>query len=1010
MAEKKHTRDKKQKDEMKQKGGMRACDEKDRKNSFHAFSMLYVGIGASAGGLDPLFQIVEQLSPDDPCVYFIVQHQSMETGENLLPSLLSKRTECTVELASDMTRVEQGVIYIAPPDKLLSFNGAHISLEQQEARTMPIDHLFRGLADVAHEYSAAVVLSGSNTDGTLGSHAIKEQGGIIIAQAPDTAEHKTMPESVIDSGIADLVIAPGNIPSHIHDYATRISKRDASDTDAIAFPQNLRNKLFALVKDHLGHDFQNYKENTINRRIQRRMDFHKIERLKDYVALVKSHPDETTELFKDMLISVTNFFRDPACFDSLKQALITQYLPKKTSNEFRAWVPGCATGEEAYSLAIILAEAMDEADVHCEVNIYATDVDGDAIAKARKGVFPENIEADVSPKRLRRFFTHQNNQYRIKQKIRDMIIFAEQNVRQDPPFYRLDTIICRNLLMYFKPDAQKKVLYHFCYALKKYGLLMLGTSESIGPFEDRLRPMDARCRLYLARHGIDDCEQSLDGSSARIFSMIDMHRSKAGGILPQKDSESDTGIRFMERILLNLATPTSVLVNRAGDIHFIHGRTGKLLEPVQGKPEANALRMAREGLRMNLATLLSECAHSAKKVDRRNVRVQTNGDSTLFDITVQPVNSDQFDIPMYLISFDESPSCPDSELKLDVMPDVSEKAKKRILALERELGECRDSMRMITEEYEAANEELKSSNEELQSTNEELKSTVEELETAKEEVQSINEEQATLNEELQSKNEELQRLSNDLDNLLVSTEIGTLFLDNNLTIKRYTPAISNVMSLRESDVDRPVTDIAVKLDYANLAQDAARVQSNLAPLTRELQNDDGAWFQMQIRPYKTSDNRFDGVVITFNDITRLKKSEHNAQSAQYLAESIIEITSEPLLVLDEDLIIMNANRAFLDTFGVTEKKTIGKRIFEVAHGRLDLQKLRDALGILVQEKQTLRDFPMEVEIKPSVKLHLLANVKYIPVTTQEGQDRRILFSISTITPLHSESPLPSSEN
>ncbi|TVM31932.1 CheR family methyltransferase [Oceanidesulfovibrio marinus] len=993
----------------KKRTGETKKGKKAGRSTFPA-GVLYVGIGASAGGLEPLFQIVEQLSPDDPCAYFIVQHQSMETGESLLPSLLAKRTDCSVELADDGARIMPGVIYIAPPDKLLSFNGILISLSIQEARTMPIDHLFRSLAENAGGHCIAIILSGSNTDGTLGSRAVKEHGGVIIAQDPDTAEYKTMPQSVVDTGLADLMAAPSAIPNHIRDYVNTVSQRDASETDTIAFSQSQRNTLFSLVKNRVGHDFQPYKENTINRRIQRRMDFHKIERLKDYITLVKSDPNEANELFKDMLISVTNFFRDPACFETLKQTLVKQYLPRKNSAEFRAWVPGCATGEEAYSLAIILAEAMDETGVHCDVSIYATDVDTEAIARARKGVFPENIEADVSEQRLRRFFSHQSNEYRIKQKIRDMIIFAEQNVRQDPPFYRLDTIICRNLLMYFKPEAQQKVMSHFCYAMKKNGLLMLGTSESIGSLAECLHPVDASCRLYMAKRGIEDHERYTDShTSQRLFSLTG---APAGGYARrrQEDSVGESGIRSMERILLNLATPPSLIVNRNGDIHYIHGRTGKLLEPVQGRPDSNVLRMAREGLRMHLSTLLGECAHTNQKQTRRNVRVQTNGDETLFDITIQPIKSDQFEAPTFLISFDESPPPRKGELDIENMQDISEQARNRITMLEAELQECRDSMRVMTEEHEAANEELKSSNEELQSTNEELKSTVEELETAKEEVQSINEEQSTLNEELQAKNDELQRISNDLDNLLVSTEIATIFLNNDLIIKRYTPAISDVMSLRESDVGRPVTDIAMKLEYTALAVDSSSVLQNLDSLTKEVQNESGSWFQMRIRPYKTSDNRIDGVVVTFNDITRLKQSEQMARTAQNLAESIIDIASEPLLVLDEKMVIQTANRALLETFGVTEKKSIGKNIFEVGRGRLDQPELKKALESLITEKHVLWEYPIKVELKPSRTMRLHINAKYVPFSTQEGEAPRILLSISAITPLDSECPEPPPEN
>lgn len=957
---------------------------------------LFVGVGASAGGLEPLFAFVEQLKPDSLCAYFIIQHQSLETGESLLSSLLSRRTSCETLLAEDGMPVEAGHIYVTPPGKLMSVDSMRIRIESKPPRAMAIDHLLRSLAEEGGDHSAAVILSGSDTDGTLGARAIMEKSGLVITQNPTEAAYETMPRSIVDEGFADLVLKASEAPGELADYAAALTKRNTAE-GSTPLPKKPRDKLLDVLKNKVGHDFSIYKENTINRRIQRRMDFHKLERVSDYLQYVRSHEKESFELFKDMLISVTSFFRDPQCFASLKRYLAEEYLPKRKSEEgLRAWVPGCATGEEAYSLGIVLAEAMSEAEVSCPVTIYATDLDTEAIAMARHGTFPQNIEADIEPKRLNRFFTKVEDRYRIKTDIRDMIVFAEQNVLRDPPFSNVDIVLCRNLLMYFKPTAQRHVIYQFAYALNKGGLLMLGPSEGVGENEDFLTSIDTPCRLYVCN--VEHAKRPLRMGKKPDYDFGS--RSARENEPPRRSAQDkkESATRMMERILLNVVTPPSVIVNKHGDILYIHGRTGELLEPMQGMPDANVLRMAREGLRMTLATMLSECAVSREEKSRRSVTVQTNAEKHDFDIMVRPVDSKQFDTPVFTITFQRSTLVAEMTSEVVDGKELSDMARKRIAVLESEINECRESMRSIIEDYEVANEELRSSNEELESTNEELKSTNEELETAKEELQSINEEQTTLNAELQTKNEELQRISNDMDNLLVSTDIATMFLDQDLTIKRFTPSINEIMSLRDADIGRPVSDISMKLDYTSLISDAEKVLDDLTPVSRELKGDDNTWYQMRIRPYKTMDKRIDGVVVTFNDITQIKHSEQTAKSAQLLAESVIETVSEPLLVLEEGLDVTTANHAFLAVFGVSERNTVGENLADIAGGRLDIPKLKEALTSLVKEKKKLRELAVDAEIEPSRPVRLLINARYVPFSTGAGEEEKILMSIVRIDP------------
>ncbi|MCF8105511.1 MAG: chemotaxis protein CheR, partial [Desulfohalobiaceae bacterium] len=607
---------------------------------------LLVGIGASAGGLEAMSDILDHLNGGDCLTLFIVQHQASQSDKQTLSNLLGKHTKHKVCLARDGETYQPGRIYVTPPDKELSLYDGRMQLTERErgARSMIIDAFFRSLALERPGRSVAVILSGSNTDGTLGARAVKERNGLVIAQDPQSAGFPTMPQSIVDEGLADVILKPSQMVEHIISFAENLR----------LVPTNERDKLFMLLKNRTGHDFSKYKDNTVNRRIQRRMAVHRIDRLKDYVSYIRRNRDEAEHLFRDLLIGVTNFFRDFTVFEGLKELLLKEYLPRLSNSQFRAWVPGCATGEEAYSLAIILTEILDELDADIEVVIYGTDLDEAAVDQARKGIFPKNIEADVSSERIKRFFEEEevDGRYRIKQDIREMLVFAVHNVTSDPPFSRLNLVCCRNLLMYLKPEAQKSVLSQFRYGLVDDGLLLLGTSESVTVLAQPFATVDKKLRLYRLKPGAGGVLCSDDQA---LFRHRTTHAPSKRQPRRQDAAEPSAGNikRAAERFLLEMSEP-SVLVDKTGDILYFHGRSGRYLEPVKGRPQSNILEMARTGLSFDLSAALTMAAAKKKAQVRTGVKVKTNDHEEGVDLFVRPLDLEDREEPCFMISFQKS--------------------------------------------------------------------------------------------------------------------------------------------------------------------------------------------------------------------------------------------------------------------------------------------------------------------------------------------------------------------
>lgn len=852
-----------------------AADARARKKSGSAAagpdsSPYVVALGASAGGLEALESFIGHVAAGSGMAYVVVQHLD-PTHAGLLPELLQRATAMPVIAARDRLAVEADHVYVIPPNRDLAiFHGRLQLLEPTAPRglRLPIDFFFRALAADCRERAIGVILSGMGSDGTLGLRAIKEQGGLILVQDPATAKFDGMPRSAIATGLADLVAAVDELPRRIGDILQRSPHSTAAVETAegeSSAQRSALDKICILLRARTGNDFSLYKKNTLYRRIERRMAIHQLARIDGYVRYLRENPQEVELLFRELLIGVTSFFRDPAAWVSLQEQALPELLAANPDgNPLRAWVAGCSTGEEAYSLAMVFREAVEclAPEHRPTLQIFATDLDPDAIARARQGVYPPNVASDVSAKRLKRFFVEDDNGYRVGKEIREMVVFAPQNAIMDPPFTRLDILTCRNLLIYLGPELQKKLLPLFHYSLKPGGILMLGSAESLGGYGDHFSPIDAKARLF-RRIGDALRGPAIDFPTRHYPARNESPMDAAPEPAPNVQMLAD-------HLLLQRFAPAAVLVTAAGDLVYISGRTGKYLEPAAGKANWNIHAMAREGLRDEISVALPKALRSGEAVVSRGLAVHTDGGVCRVDLTVQPIAEPLALRGMVMVVFADA---------AEAAPQAQAAGKPRTLqgqreaALQQSLSQTREELQSLREEMQSSQEELKSANEELQSTNEELQSTNEELTTSKEEMQSLNEELQSVNVELQAKVDELSAASNDMKNLLNSTDIATVFLDNALHVRRFTNQATKLFKLIPGDVGRPLADIVSSLDYPGLLTDAEEVLRTLAFADREAPAGEDRWFQVRIMPYRTLENVIDGVVITFNDISRAKRLE-----------------------------------------------------------------------------------------------------------------------------------------
>ena len=827
-----------------------------------------VGIGTSAGGLEALELFLSHVPQDCGLAFVVVQHLSPNHTGNL-PELLQRSTKMKVQQVNTTVNVKPDNVYVIPPNKDMIIRSRTLCLHDPDSNKhglrLPIDIFLRSLAEDCGEQGIGVILSGMGSDGTLGLCAIKEQGGLTLVQEPATAKFDSMPKSVIDSGYADIIAPAEELPVLILEFLDCAGPRWKSEQNERDKEQSNFDKIATLLKAKTKHDFSLYKPTSVYRRIERRMGIHKISSLADYARFLQKNSQEVELLFKELLIGVTSFFRDSSMWEELQNEAMPKILAAyPEGGTLRAWSCGCSTGEEACSLAMLFMEALDQVKLPDNYNlqIFASDLDADAIEKARKGLYPSTIEADVSPERLQRFFIKEENKYRICKEIREKVTFAQQNVIMDPPFTKLDILICRNLLIYLTSDLQNKLLPLFHYSLNPGGLLFLGSAETIGPQIDLFSSAKIGTKLFWRnktkfQNGLVTFPTSLTSNYPASLQQESLMLKTADNLQLLAD----------HLILQHFSAPT-VLVNDQGDIVYVSGKTGKYLEPAAGKANLNIFAMAREGLQYKLGNAFSQVLRQSEPITVRADLAETKN-SQAVDITLMKIATPEALRGMVLIAFKDVILPPKLKRKrIGLFTDS-----KQVDELEQELLKTREDLRTTREEMQTTHEELKSTNEELQSTNEELQSTNEELTTSKEEMQSMNEELQSVNSEQSTRLDDYMLVSNDMENLLNSTEIATVFLDNHLQIRRFTTGANRLFKLIPGDVGRPLTDIVSNLNYPLLYDHVQDVLRKLISVETQVSTLDNRWFLVRIMPYRTMNKMINGVVITCNDISIAKKVE-----------------------------------------------------------------------------------------------------------------------------------------
>lgn len=823
---------------------------------------IVVGVGASAGGLEALELFFNHVPPESGVAFVVIQHIA-PNQPHILNEILQSQILMKVVEAADDDKASPNCVYVIPPNKDLSIIDGRLHLINPIAERgfrLPIDDFFIALAKDQTHHAVGIILSGMGSDGSLGLAAINQNGGLTVVQSPDSAKFDSMPIHAISMGCVDIIAEPQMMWNQIVNLLNQrlVGMPNKTNQTLTLKSQSALEKIITLLRERTGNNFSLYKKNTIYRRIERRMALHKIESIATYVGYLRENQQELDLLFKELLIGVTQFFRDPIVWDVLKKdVLTTLLLDYNGERPIRAWVAACSTGEEAYSLAIVFKEALANLDraIPIKLQIFATDLDQDAIEIARRGYYPANIKADISTERLEKFFTVDGNGYRISKDIREMVIFAQQNIAMDPPFTKLDILCCRNLLIYLNQELQKKLIPLFYYTLNNNGILLLGNAETISDFNHLFSAIDNKSRLYRQiPHTLPICVDFPTKYSQAL------PLNQTGDVKLPGLGNFQT---LAEQLLLQRYTPAAVIVNNVGDILFISGRTGKYLEPAAGKANWNIHAMAREGLRFELSSALKQAQHQTEAVKINGIKIESNSDSHLANLTVELISKPEALSGMLIVIFTDTPRSTHKKSSGPV-------DKLEYEHLQNELQRTREQLQTTYEEMQSSQEELRSTNEELQSTNEELQSSNEELVTSKEEMQSLNEELQTVNAQLQTKLDDLSRASNDLNNLLNSMEIATVFLDNTLNIRRFTSNCTNIFKLISSDLGRPLSDIANDLEYPRLQQDVEEVLRTLIFKEQQIKASTQRWFKVRIMPYRTHDNIIDGVVITFIDISETK--------------------------------------------------------------------------------------------------------------------------------------------
>ncbi len=871
-----------------------------------------VGIGASAGGLEALQILVGSIKPNKLLSYVIIQHLDPKKS-TIMDEILNKHTTLKVKVIDHGEKVKINTIYLNPPNKYVAIkNGKLVLSDYADPAHLrySIDNFLKSLAHDQRENAIAIILSGSGSDGSIGIKAIKAEGGLIIAQNTSQAKYNSMPQSAINTGTIDFILSAEDMHAEILKYLLHpFLQEKIREPEDSNFFDNYQ-KLFSVIRARTGNDFSQYKLTTIQRRVARRLVATRLNSYSDYIKFIESDPDEVNKLFKDLLITVTHLFRDPEAFSVIEKQILPELVNNlEPDDSLRIWIPGCATGEEAYTIAILAIEAAEKIKRRLNIQIFATDLDETSIDIARRGVYPKNIPGTISPERLRRFFTGDENGFKITKEVREVIIFAVQNVIKDPPFSNLDLVCCRNLLIYMGPELQKKIIPLFHFVLKKNGFLFLGPSESIGDFRDLYNSVNPKWKIFRkVETGRDRYHKYEPPDYIKHYDVN--NKNKVTDM-----TSSNTFKEITEKTLIENFSLPGVLVDKNFEIVYFHGNTEKYLSPPKGDANFNILKMAKDTIVKNkINSTLIRVMTKTETITCRGIYVKDKGISFKLNLIFKPITSKNEGVFLTLILFEET-----------VPADLPIKKRKgkiqssEIDKLEFELQSTKESLQSTIEELEASNEELKSTNEEMQSTNEELQSTNEELETSKEELQSTNEELATTNSELQNNVEELSQAKDDINNLLASTEIETIFLDKHFVIKRFTPAMKKVYNLIETDVNRHISDITSNINYPNIYDDAKKVLDTLNRKETEIRNNDGRWYNVRIIPYRTMENIIDGVVLTFIDITDIKNTERLKQF-----EILFSDSNDAVILFDLDGKISLWNKGAEKMYGYKEKEAVGK--------------------------------------------------------------------------------------
>ena len=939
-------------------------------------AFLIVGIGASAGGLETFKTFFSEL-PDAPGMAFVIVQHLDPTHKSMMVDLLKKYTKMQISEVKDHTEVVKNHVYIIPPNKDMAiFNGILHLMEPSLPRGFrkPIDFFQLSLANDQGVRAVGIILSGTGTEGTMGLKDIKGHGGLTIVQDPETAQYDGMPRNAIAAGVQDFILPIEDIPELLIKYSKNRNLKPLEKSIVIVKTKDLLEKIFILLRNETGCNFGDYKDSTVIRRVEKRMAINQISKLEDYIKHLQKNTEEVIKLFNELLIGVTSFFRDKEPFDILKKEVIPKIIAKKSSGDtIRIWIPGCSTGEEAYSIAILFNEVISKQKKDIKVQIFASDIDEKAINIARLGMYPDTIVTDIEKDRLHSYFNVEGQGYRIKKDIRDQIVFAEHNLMKDPPFSKLDMISCRNLLIYLNIEAQKKVFSIFHYALVNEGVLFLGSSESLGEYADAFEVIDRKNKFFKRKNLQPDKLPQLG------YSFKDpIPTTKAASVPILKKVQQDNLAMITKRLLLSNYTPACTIIDNKGDAVYFSGNTGKYLQPSPGEASLNIVDMARDGLKTELRSIISKARKSKKLEMTTNVKVKTNGNYQTIRLTTRPLNESLNDHSFLMIIFEDIETSIEkpTRLKKEEPENISE-----VNALQQELDTTKEYLRSTIEELEVSNEELKSSNEELQSSNEELQSTNEELETSKEELQSVNEEIVTVNTELQGKIDELAQSYDDMNNLLASTEIGTIFLDDKLRIKRFTPSMSKIINLIQNDIGRPVEHLSSNLKYDVLVDDIKKVLAKLTPFTSPVKSLDGIWYQMQIMPYRTAQNVIEGVVITFVDITKEKTLTEELNKIKENYEHLLESTQTVVYTQDKNLIYTGIANTYADI----KYKNIEGKTDKDFFSEKDTKKLEQLKSKVLKTGESIRE---------TVSIELGGKIKYYDLTVRPLYENNTINGIA----------------